>query len=217
MWHVPAAEFAFCLGDECLRCNDFLEEQSTEQFSVFHRQRGSSLGERSWQPTAAMSPRGCIQVFWEHDPWNPTAKAVRLIKLEASLSSQPHCSTPWAPLSSENCPPQGFCHPCCWHTAHDPQLASLTEDFWKRALKGLGSMGWEGNKWEAQEGVRFGWITASSSQCLSNQSSVQRTEFTQGFSSLALLFLFPPHFPRNRTWHLFLWTAGSYGYSPATE
>lgn len=70
MWHVPAAEFAFCLGNECLRWNDFLEEQSTVQFSVFpSMSREAPAWEREADSPQLPSPQGAgLQLFGNMTP-----------------------------------------------------------------------------------------------------------------------------------------------------
>jgi len=81
----------------------------------------------------------------------------------------------------------------------------------------------EGKKTEAQElGIKYRGLRVSDlgEKLLYHSAyvtkTVQRTDFVQGFSFLAFLFIFPSCFPRNRTWHLFLQTAWSYGYSPVS-
>ena len=101
MQHVSAAEFTFCLGNGCLRWNDFLWEQSKVRFRAFPPMgRGHPAWEREVDSlTTTISPKGLyfrVLARWplksnnkgsqgDNSNWRPPCHLSLAIRLAAPL------------------------------------------------------------------------------------------------------------------------------------
>lgn len=116
MQHVSAAEFAFCLGNGCLRWNDFLWEQSKVEFGAFPP-HPMGRGHPAWQreadtPQLPSPQRGRTSGFWQGGPWSPAAKAVREVTGTGDLLIIP--ALPAAPLPDHLQALHGIALPPWW-------------------------------------------------------------------------------------------------------